>query len=264
MIISVYNTAGGSSKTTTVLTILSALAQFNSVYPDQMLKVLAVDVDAEQGTLVKFSQARELYERLAHNITFVAVDKDQLSPECFAELTDGYDMVIIDMPGFYHEGMMKIAIMSDAVLVPCKLGVFEFSEANDTLNSMTGLREKYGILGFQALLVTRVQHAMNMIPKFSKIIFREMLDSGHAIINAKLTSIYAYQLQVDYGAYLFELEDGGGKSVYKALAEANALLQAITNFSVVEDKNGSDYQKVLISLGKPRKKEADTAKNSDA
>lgn len=253
MIISVYSTKGGSSKTTTVLTLLSTLAQFNSVHPDQALKVLAIDVDAEQGTLIKFSQARVHYERPEHNISFIAVDKDQLSPEYFATLTDGYDMVIIDMPGFYHEGMVKIAIMSDAVLVPCNLGVSEFSEANDTLNALTALREKFSIPGFQALLVTRTQQVMNMTPKFSKIIFREMLDSGHAILDAKLTAIYAYQLQVDYGAYLFELEDDGGKGVYKALEEATALLQATTNYSVVEAKDGNEFQKVLISLGKSKK-----------
>lgn len=250
MIISLYTTKGGVGKTTTAITLLSTLAQFNAVYPEQQMKVLAIDLDAVQGTLLNFAQAREKMGRPDHNITFTAVSGDELTPARLAEIAEGYDMVIIDMPGFYDEAALQTALVSDVILVPSNIGVSEYTEANDCLNALTELREKLGLPGFQSILLTRTNPVLNMTPKFSKIIFKEMVESGHAVLNAKISSIYAYQLQMDYGAYLFELQDDGGKGVYNALEEANVLLGAATNFLTVDASDTANYQKLLVNLGK--------------
>lgn len=250
MLISIYTTKGGGSKTTSTITLLSTLAQYNSVNPEKQVKVLALDLDNVQGSLAKFAQTRMQYERPDHNITFMSEDPTTLTPSRFAELSNGYDVTIVDVPGFYHEGALRSILISDVIIVPSNLSVIEYAEANDCLNTLTELREKTGVPGYQALLLTRTSPVLNMTPKFSKILFKEMLESPYPILNAKLSLTYAYQLQMDYGAYLFELEDDGGKSVYKALEEANCLLQAVTNYTVVDKSKLLTYQQHLNLLGK--------------
>lgn len=249
MLISVYTSKGGGSKSTTCFTLLSAVAQFNSVNPDKLIKVLAVDLDGDQASLTKFSLTRNSLERPDYGITFQTYNSADIDAEGLISLSEDYDLTIVDVRGVHDEGTLRKVMVSDLVITPTNLSVIEFAEANDSLNRLSVLREEANVPGYQALLLTRTPIVINMTPKFSKVLFNQMLESGHSILNAKLSTIYAYQLQMDYGAYLFEMEDDGGKGVIHALREANNLLKAVMTYSMLDTAGPGTYQQKLTALG---------------
>lgn len=250
MIISVYTSKGGGSKTTTIITILSALAQFNAANPENPLSILALDLDGKQASLGKFEYSRQQYGRPSMNITFKTYDHMDVSPAMLAEMAEGYDITIVDAPGYYDESTLRTILVSDLIIVPTNLTVIEYAEASESLNRLTTLRNTLEIPGNQALLLTRIPPLVNATPVFSKTLFGEMLSSGHAVLNAKLSYNMAFHQQMDFGVYLYEVESDQTKSVLSALKEAGVLMRAIMGSVMMDPNAHKSHAAALNALGR--------------
>ncbi|MFC0281019.1 MULTISPECIES: ParA family protein [Falsigemmobacter] len=259
MIISAYTTKGGAAKTTSVVTLLSALAQYNAANPESPLKVLALDLDGVQASLTKFSLLRNTMGRPDYGIVFESYKVTDFDSGMLVERAKTFDIILIDIPGFFDAKTLRTVCLSNVVMVPTNLSVVEFAEANDSLNRLTTLRNELNIPGMQGLFINRTEPVMNMTARFSKVLFQQMLESGHSVYNAKLTRYGVYQQQLDYGAYLFEMEEDGGKGVVKAMLEAAQTLKAVMAFDTVNYDPSKPLTFYLNSLGTEESQNAEEA-----
>ena len=106
MIISLYTTKGGAGKSTSVVTIVGAIAEINSETPESMIKVLCLDNDMQKTTM-GFSAARTRAELPDYGIAYQYLPLTELTPTTLSDLSEGYDITIVDFPGFYSQEAMR-------------------------------------------------------------------------------------------------------------------------------------------------------------
>lgn len=139
MLVSLYSSKGGAGKSTAVITILGAVAEYNRNNPDDQIRALGVDAD-RQGTLTNFANERRDLERPTYGVEFVHVSMSELGPRALIDLSSQYDVTVVDLPGFYDEDGLRMVLASDVVLVPTNLGVGELNEAYAAMNNLTRLK----------------------------------------------------------------------------------------------------------------------------
>jgi chromosome partitioning protein len=136
--IAVLNQKGGVGKTTLTVN-LAAGAHLSG------RRTIIVDCDT-QGSAFDWSNARPEGSRLT-GLTVARADK-ALSLPRFRELTDGYDVAIIDGPPRLGDITRAAAVAADVVIVPLRPGGFDWwaaSETIDLLDSADSIREQHGL-----------------------------------------------------------------------------------------------------------------------
>jgi len=131
--IAVLNQKGGVGKTT-IATNLAAAARLDG------RRTLLIDLD-RQGSALDWSAARLVGSGL-EGLATVKADK-ALAIQRFREITDGYDVVVLDGPPRLGDVTRSAAVAADVVLVPIQPGPFDLwaaSETIDVLNDADAIR----------------------------------------------------------------------------------------------------------------------------
>lgn len=249
MIISFYTSKGGASKTSSALALLSAIAEHNARSSKHKLRTLALDLDSAQGSLTKFAESRLHKSKPSYDIEFHTINSSIFTSTILTKRAANYDLTIVDAPGYHDDQILKAVSISDAVVVPCNLSVIEYVEANDSLNRIYQIRHDVGIEGHLGILLTRTEQIPNMTTKFSRALFKQILGSGHAFYDAKLSTLNAYQMQMDHGSYLFEFMEDAGKGVQRALLESRTALRSISEGKFIEDNDMLTAPQILARMG---------------
>lgn len=121
--IAVLNQKGGVGKTT-LATNLAAAAWLDRK------RTILIDLD-RQGSALDWSAARGDGSKL-EGIATVKVDKSLAIPR-FREITNGYDVVILDGPPRLGDVTRSAAVAADVVLLPIQPGPFDLWAASETL-----------------------------------------------------------------------------------------------------------------------------------
>lgn len=135
--IAVLNQKGGAGKTT-LSTNLAAMGHLAG------LRTLIIDMD-RQGSALDWSAARQDGSKLT-GLSVVKADKPLAVPR-FAEITRGYDLVILDGPPRLGDITRSAACAADVVVLPVQPGPFDLwavSETLDLLESADSIREELG------------------------------------------------------------------------------------------------------------------------
>ena len=119
------NEKGGTGKSTTAVHVAVALAY-------QGARVAAIDLDQRQRTLYRYLENRAETERRrgialpgARFAVFEGPDIADLDALC-AEISDGYDFLIIDTPGRNDEFALHAATCSDTLVTPLNDSFVDF------------------------------------------------------------------------------------------------------------------------------------------
>jgi chromosome partitioning protein len=123
LVIAVLNQKGGVGKTT-IATNLAAAAKLDS------RRTILIDLD-RQGSSLDWTAARGEGSKL-DGLTTVKADK-ALAVQRFREMTDGYDVVVLDGPPRLGDITRSAAVAADVVLVPVQPGPFDLWAASETL-----------------------------------------------------------------------------------------------------------------------------------
>lgn len=232
MFISFFNTKGGAGKTSSAITLLSALAERNTI-TQEPLSVLALDADP-QGSLRAFGSARADQGLPAYGIEFVAVDLDAVDDERVNELCAPYDVTIIDLPGFHHHTSVKLAAMSNAVLLPTHLSYIETRESMFAINQIVALTAAQDSSPDVALLLNRLEANLSFLSRADKEVLQSLRSKGFPILQAFLSRLNAFSSYCQLGKYPFELaRDEPQAGNQRAALEARALLSCLENWALV-------------------------------
>lgn len=121
--IAVLNQKGGVGKTT-IATNLAAAAKLAGK------RTLLIDLD-RQGSALDWSAVRASGSQL-EGLATVKVDKALAVPR-YREITDGYDVVVLDGPPRLGDMTRSAAVAADVVLVPVQPGPFDLWAASETI-----------------------------------------------------------------------------------------------------------------------------------
>ena len=141
LVIAVLHQKGGSGKTTLAVN-LAAAAHLEG------LRTVVVDADTQASALA-WSANRSEGSRLDGIAVLLAVSKSdrKIAPARLRELTDGYDVAIIDGPARESGITRSAAAFADVVLIPIAPGPTDFWAVSDTLESLDAADEIRAELG---------------------------------------------------------------------------------------------------------------------
>lgn len=261
MIIVIFGSKGGTGKTLTALTLLSAIADLNSRSdPDKQLKTAAVDTD-QQRSLTQFSMNREAVNRSNFGISFHDVSKpldsedddDGLmnenlllddAKEIVADLDTKNDVVIVDIPGHFSPEHLSLALSGDRIVIPTNLETIEIQEMMKVTNQLEEFIERGYFTGEYAALLAKVPAAGGFATKFNRVVVTNLRKGGYPILAATLSARPAIPNMVNFSKYLFEQVKDSPKatSPQNALKDSQAVLKSIIEWSILPELEEGDEQ----------------------
>jgi len=135
--LAVLNQKGGAGKSV-LATNLAAAAHLSRK------RSIILDLD-KQGSALDWFAARSEDSQLTGLIT-VKVDK-ALSPSQFRQITDGYEVAVLDAPSKLSVLTRAAAVSADLLLIPVQPGPFDMWSAEDTLELLDEADEIRSELG---------------------------------------------------------------------------------------------------------------------
>lgn len=126
-IFAITNPKGGSGKTTVAIILAGEFAKHG-------YSVAIVDADP-QGSSYQWHASSVARGLSPEGIDLVrAPDEKALSHAI--ERLDGYDVVVIDTPGYYGNALIQSALRADLVVLPCKVHTFDASQVVRTIRNL--------------------------------------------------------------------------------------------------------------------------------
>ena len=126
-VFAVANPKGGSGKTTVAIILASEFAKHGYA---------AAIVDADpQGSSYQWHASS-----VARGLSPAGVDlvraPDEAALVQALERLGGYDVIVIDTPGYYGEVLVQSALRADLVVLPCKIHTFDASQVVRTIRNL--------------------------------------------------------------------------------------------------------------------------------
>lgn len=237
MIIALLGSKGGTGKTLSALTLLSAIAEHNSTAgKGGKIRTAAVDTD-KQKSLMKFAENREATGRPNYDIAFKEIDEGEDAVEVLQSLDSQSDLVIVDIPGHFSDEHLKIALTADRIIIPTNLETIEIQEMISVSNHLEELIDRGYFRGEYATLLAKVPAATGFSTKFNRAIVTRIREGGYQILSATLPQRPSIPNIVNYASYLFEqvADNPKAKSPQNAAADAKAFLQSVLEWKVLPD-----------------------------
>lgn len=126
-IFTVANPKGGSGKTTVGIILAGEFAKHG---------YSAVIVDADpQGSSYQWHASSVERGLSPQGVDLVRAPDEKTLAQAIDRL-DGYDVVIIDTPGYYGEVLIQSALRADLVVLPCKVHTFDASQVVRTIRNL--------------------------------------------------------------------------------------------------------------------------------
>lgn len=126
-IFAVANPKGGSGKTTVAIILAGEFAKHG-------YSVAIIDADP-QGSSYQWHATSVARGVSPQGVDLVRAPDDAALVAAIDRL-QGYDVVVIDTPGYYGEALIQSALRADLVVLPCKVHTFDASQVVRTIRNL--------------------------------------------------------------------------------------------------------------------------------
>ena len=212
-IITVINQKGGSSKTTTAMSISGALGKRGH-------SVLLVDAD-EQQTALRWSKAAPLHKPFPAAVIGMASYGEKLHREVQRQL-ENYDFIVIDTPPALAAGAPVSALLiANLAVVPVPPAPADLWAARGVKLLIESVQVVNTNLA-AVLIASRVQRT-----SLTRAVLQEMKHFGIPLINAQLSNRTAFQEAVLAGTTVCALGRGAKAAADEVSAVTDEILDAL-------------------------------------
>ena len=132
-VISVTQTKGGATKTTTSINLLGSLME-------QGKKVILCDMDKDKPDALFWADLGDSLNKLV-----IPLYDDNPKPY-LDKLSQDYDFIIIDTPPNMQAAALKATILSDFIIVPCSVSELDKNALNQAASSAIMANKPYAFL----------------------------------------------------------------------------------------------------------------------
>lgn len=132
-IISITQTKGGATKTTTSINLLGALIEKGH-------KAILCDMDKDKPDSLFWADLGTTLNNL------VVPLYDENPKPCLNKLKDDYDFIIIDTPPNMQAASLKATILSDFIIIPCSVSELDKNALNQAASSAMMANKPYSFL----------------------------------------------------------------------------------------------------------------------
>ena len=245
MIISIFNTKGGSGKTATATLLLSAIAEFNAS-SDAPVKTIVIDTDP-QGTLSTFFARRANRQRptlsIENRVVNLHAKANRLTNDkVHAILRDANkecDLLILDCAGSYDPDASAAILVSHLVIVPAALAMGEIGVALPIIHQMNTGAAAAGLPLRACLAINREEPIPSKSQKaLSQIIEEEDVPR----FETRVPRLGVIAEIVQHGLYLHEMQGLGSseKSIAKSLTVARRFLAELSE-QTIQNREGRNH-----------------------
>jgi chromosome partitioning protein len=123
----IANPKGGSGKTTVAIILAGEFAKHGYT-------TAIIDADP-QGSSYQWHASSVARGLTPQGVDLVRARDDKALIQAIERL-DGYDVVVVDTPGYYGEALIQAALHADLVVMPCKVHTFDASQVVRTLRNL--------------------------------------------------------------------------------------------------------------------------------
>jgi chromosome partitioning protein len=209
-VIALVNQKGGTGKSLLARALATELAR-------KKRSIILVDLDVGQQTSTEWNQAR-VHNGLTPALRVATVDADVEPDFRIPELSQNFDYVVLDAPGWSDETTIELAGAADLVVIPTGCGT---DDLRPTMRLVFELRQA----GIDA---QRIVVVLNRIRSGAEAKFaRDYLQSGGlSAVEASLQDRLVYSNAGNAGLAVTEVSAKGPKA--EAQAVAKAILERLT------------------------------------
>lgn len=233
MIVSVFNTKGGSGKTSTSTLLLSAIAKSNAE-GNRAIKTIAMDTDP-QGTLSAFFYRRAKSDRPDLAITHQIMNLQGKAPGFSSEEAQVHlrncaeicDMLILDCAGSFDTSAAAAILVSDIVVVPAAMVTAEISVAIPIIRGINRTAEVHGLDVTACLAINREEPIPS---KTQKALGQIVEEEDIPVLSTRIPRLGVIAEMISHGLYLHEMQGQGSseKSLTRSLGKGAGLLGEIS------------------------------------
>lgn len=236
MIISLYSTKGGVGKSTTILSLLNALAWSNK-HKEAPERVCVVDADHKQGSLAAFIHERRRRGLPDYSIECQVIEPDDQTPNRMYQLGEEYDHVLIDLPGKHENFVVLSALQADLVLMPSAMTLVEVTPVRLAMVNMLEIIRDHNLPTKVGFVVSRGNRIYQFEGRTAKGILRSVQRARFPIMRTPLSNQGTAMTDAwATGHYHFELVelDPKAKSSVNAHEDAVAFWEDCKSYNIVE------------------------------
>ncbi|MGZ3218404.1 division plane positioning ATPase MipZ (plasmid) [Paracoccus sp. T5] len=231
-----YSTKGGVGKSTTILSIVNAIASANrgSESPES---VCVIDADHKQGSLAGFFDERRKRGLPDHSIECRVIEPSDDTPELLYELGEKYDHVIIDLPGQHANYVVLSALQADLVLMPAAMTLVEVNPVRLAMKNMMQIIREHSLPTKVGFVVSRGARIYQFEGRTAKGILRSVQRARFPILKTPLSNQGTAMTDAwATGHYHFELIelDPKAKSSVNAHEDAVMFWDDCKTYNIVE------------------------------
>lgn len=170
LIISVSQSKGGSTKTTTAVNLCGALLE-------KGYRAIVADMDKDKPDAINWAHQSK-------GLGFVIELFDEKPMDKLEELKQQYDVIILDTPPNYMPAAFKAIILSDFVLLPCSPSFLDQNNLADAVSIPKMAKKPFRILGTKVIKRQKLSEQLVKELKQSELALHTFITSKTVVLEA--------------------------------------------------------------------------------
>ncbi len=228
-IFSVTNPKGGSGKTTVAIILAGEFAKHG-------YSAAIIDADP-QGSSYQWHATSVARGLSPQSVDLVRAPKESDLVQAIDRL-EGYDVIVIDTPGYYGGVLIQSALHADLVVLPCKIHTFDASQVVRTIRNLEAHAKDAGLPMSQHRVLFNEYDSLDRNTRPLREVLAYLKDENISVCSNALYRRVTFRTMTSGHGTLYQMSDKD-ESVRKARYNSDQVVRELLAASQAEEQGHS-------------------------